>query len=459
MRISDSSMGIVMCAVLVTACGSGDASPDNDAAGAGGIAVGAAGHSGDAVSGGGGEMLAGVGGDGGSAHGTGGALSGGGAGGAAGNGGGKGTGGGAGMAATDGGASSGPCANLPAVGTWEDITPTMSRGLDGTVYNSQGLMLDPFDSRTVWLGTAHPDQKMADARSGVFKSTDCGSTWAHVNTGQNGAALDGSALWSMAIDPVERGVMYTVAAVGALGLFKSTNGGVDWQQLFPAGSEFATHVFANFVGAVMIDATNHRHLVVTSHGACSAPYGSNGSGCQAETLDAGATWTIVPNPAGLGFVENAGAYLIGDDNWIYATPFGSTYRTTDHGKSWKVVGPAIEAGESAHHPLVPAPDGTYYLPSDSGVVQSNDQGASWTLIPNTPGGYGFAMGGGHLYTCPEFNLSFKAAALPHPTTWTSLANPVSRAPNRGSAFLDYDDAHHILYTSNFQGGLFRMVTP
>src|SRR5262249_54428473 len=156
---------------------------------------------------------------------------------------------------------------------------------------------------------------------------------------------------------------------------------------FTPDTEFALHAQYDFVGAIMIDPTDHKHLVATSHGGCSAPYGSNGSACQAETLDAGATWKIVPNPDALGFIELAGAYLLGDENWIFATPAGKTYRTTDHGKSWKTVGPAIEAGESAHHPIRATQDGIYYLPSDAGVVQSKDQGASWTLVPNTPGGY------------------------------------------------------------------------
>lgn len=372
-----------------------------------------------------------------------------------------GTGGGTGSGGElgSGGRATGPCDNLPAAGTWEDITPTTARGIDGTVYNTQAFMLDPFDSRTVWLGTARPNQAMPDQRSGLYRSTDCGATWTHVNTGQGGASLDGSALWSMAIDPVDKGVMYSVAAYGAGGLFKSTDGGVSWTQLFTQGTEIAQHFQYNSIGAVIMDPTDHAHLVITSHGSCSAPYGSNGSACQAETLDSGATWTIVPNPDGLGFQENAGAYLIGRDNWIYASPWAKTYRTTDHGKSWSAVGPGAEAGESAHHPLVAASDGNYYLPSDSGVLRSRDNGASWSLLPNTPGGYGFATGGGHLYTCPEFNLAYRTAALSDVTKWTSLPNPPSRATGRGSAFMDYDENHHLLFSSNFEGGLFRMVTP
>jgi hypothetical protein len=455
------AIGVLLCAAAF-GCGSDDvASTGQEDPGAGTSGSGGkqAGGSGGQATGAGGRMASAGDASSGGGAGNGGSVATGGASGSRGTSGGSaGTSEGAGgFAGKDGGPAAGPCDNLPAKGTWEDITPTAQRGLDGTVYNSQALMLDPFDSRTVWLGTA-PGQSKADARSGLYKSTNCGSSWTHVNTGKNGSALDASALWSMAIDPVDQGVMYGVAAGGALGLYKSTNGGVDWEQLFTPGSEFATHAQYNFVGAIIIDPTDHKHLVATSHGACSAPYGSNGSACQAETLDAGATWTIVPNPDGLGFIELAGAYLLGHDNWIYATPFGKTYRTTDHGKSWKVVGPAIEAGESAHHPILPTQEGTYYLPSDSGVVQSKDQGATWTLIPNTAGGYGFVMGDGHLYTCPLFSASYRAGALPNLTSWSTLPNPPIRAAGWGSAFMDYDDVHHILYTSNYQGGLFRMVT-
>ncbi|HEV8244339.1 MAG TPA: hypothetical protein VGP93_01090, partial [Polyangiaceae bacterium] len=109
-------------------------------------------------------------------------------------------------------------------------------------------------------------------------------------------------------------------------------------------------------------------------------------------------------------------------------------------------------------PLVAAPDGTFYLPSDAGVVKSQDNGASFTLIPGTAGGYGFAIGDGKLYICPEFNLNYQTASLDDLTSWTKLPDPPSRAENRGSAFMDYDESHHLLFSSNFQGGLFRMLT-
>ena len=81
------------------------------------------------------------------------------------------------------------------------------------------------------------------------------------------------------------------------------------------------------------------------------------------------------------------------------------------------------------------------------------------LNANSPMSFALAIGDGQLYVCPEFNASFRTASLADPTSWTALPSPTMRAPNWGSAFLDYDEAHHILYSSSFQGGLFRMVTP
>jgi hypothetical protein len=352
-----------------------------------------------------------------------------------------------------------PCSDLPTAGSWEDITPTRQRGINGTIYNAQAFALDPFDSQTVWLGTALPNQTMDDQASGVYKSTDCGASWTKVDTGTSAADVDRSSLWSMAIDPVAQGTMYVVGAYGALGLFKSIDAGVNWTQLMTQGSDYASHVQGAFVGAVIMDPTNNLHLAVTAHGPCSDPYGSGGSSCQAESFDGGMNWNIVPNPDGLGFDENAGSMLFGMDNWLYTDPFASTYRTIDHGATWTKVGPGAQGAEQSHRPYVPASDGNYYLPSDHGIMVSKDQGASWDTIPNTPAGYGFAIGGGNMYICPEFSLAYHTAALSDLSTWTDLPNPPSRSDGRGSAFMEYDEEHHLLYSSNFEGGLFRMVTP
>jgi hypothetical protein len=81
----------------------------------------------------------------------------------------------AGMTPTpDGGAPA--CSNLAAAGTWENITPA-AVGLPGPTdcpYGTNAFAVDPNDPATVYLGTCN---------QGIWKRTDRGATWAHVNTG------------------------------------------------------------------------------------------------------------------------------------------------------------------------------------------------------------------------------------------------------------------------------------
>src|SRR6186713_1432177 len=111
-----------------------------------------------------------------------------------------------GNAGTAGQPPVGKCDNLPDAGSWENVTPhgTSTRpAVNGTV--AAAILVDPFDPRTVWLGTGGENDE-------IWRSDDCGATWTRVNTGA-GSVGDGmtfggvgdGAQWSMQIDPVERG--------------------------------------------------------------------------------------------------------------------------------------------------------------------------------------------------------------------------------------------------------------
>jgi hypothetical protein len=133
----------------------------------------------------------------------------------------------AGSAGT-GGSTGGPCGSIPARGTWDaaSISPVAApAGEPGYQFKgkSVSVVVDPFDTAKVWLGTGE---------YGLYQSTDGGANWKHVSTGTNGGQIDKSTLWSMAVDPVNKGTIYTVAAYGAGSVWKSTNGGVDWADLF-----------------------------------------------------------------------------------------------------------------------------------------------------------------------------------------------------------------------------------
>jgi hypothetical protein len=342
----------------------------------------------------------------------------------------------------------GNCSNLPAAGQWDSIAPVTAKMGDTSGQNfSEAVIVDPFDPATVWLGTGF---------AGVFKSTDCGATWKHVNTGRNGAQLDNGSHVSMAIDPVAQGTMYAVSLFGAWGLWKSTNGGVDWDQLFPSGGQVDT-VTSNFFDSISMDPTDHTHLVVGMHGNCTGAYAPT---CEAETKDAGMTWRLLKTP-NANWEEGAGPWILSANSWLYAGE--DLWLTVDSGNTWKKITPtgtwSFSGGEVETHSIPRGPDGTYFLTSSQGITRSSD-GQTWTLIPNfAKSTVGFATGGGELFASDQWSTGYYTASGTSSSAWTTLAPPPSLPSGTGAPFIDYDSSHHVLYSSNFDGGLWRVVRP
>jgi hypothetical protein len=357
----------------------------------------------------------------------------------------------------------GACDGLPKTGQWENITP---KG----VPNSGSLALDPFEAGTLWLGGT-PDGAYG---LGVFKSTDCGATWSHVNTGTNGAEIDRAHIWSLAVDYVNRGTIYVIGQYGPQGIWKSINGGVDWVQLLPPGGAVANVVPAGpsnpslaAIGSISMDPVDHLHLLAGTHSTCGAPYSPL---CQIESRDGGTTWSIVNVniPKAAGWLEQAGPYAIDATTTVYATLFEGLWVSTDKGASWQNATPpevtGATGGEYTHRPLTRSASGIYYLPgfgNKNGLLKSSD-GKAWSYIPNSPsGGYelGLAVGGGNIYLGDFNSNDYQVAAEANPSSWSVFPAPPVANGKQGPMALEYDEAHHILYSSNRAGGLWRMVTP
>jgi photosystem II stability/assembly factor-like uncharacterized protein len=329
--------------------------------------------------------------------------------------------------------------------------------------------MDPFNVGTLWLG-ASPRGNLGAGTGGVHKSTDCGATWAHVSTGTNGTEVDKASIWSLAVDFVVPGVIYVIGQYGPQGLYKSTNAGVDWTQTMPPGGDVATTIPAGpsnppmaAIGSVSMDPNDHLHLVVGAHGNCT---GANAPACGAESTDGGSTWTFFTTPFLKGWAEQTGPYVIDATTWIYAALFDGIWLTTDRGATWTSIAPSgvggATGGEYTHRPILRGSDGTYYLPSynKGGLMKSTD-GRAWSFIAGSPNGsyeLGLAIGGGHVFIGDRNGLTYDMAPDVNPTTWTSLTKSPATA-NEGAVFMEYDEAHHVLYSSNFEGGLWRMVTP
>jgi hypothetical protein len=85
---------------------------------------------------------------------------------------------------------------------------------------------------------------------------------------------------SMAIDPVDEGIIYVTPIYGPGGVWKSMNGGVDWVDLIPSTSPNGQIVQYNTFDSVSMDPDDHRHLVVGTHYGCNPPYAAICSLCE-----------------------------------------------------------------------------------------------------------------------------------------------------------------------------------
>jgi len=176
----------------------------------------------------------------------------------------------------------GKCDGLGPIETWEQVTPpyvTAHPSFTGVLVP----LVNPQNPAIVYV-TSDSD--------GVFKSTDCGATWIKTNTGRNAKSLDSGRIWAATIDPVAPDTLYALTGYGDGGLWKTTNGGVDWDQMLPQGSEVAT-VAGNFTERVAMDPTNHLHLLVNFHQNCG---GNHTPVCFGESKDGGATWKVLDFP-------------------------------------------------------------------------------------------------------------------------------------------------------------------
>ena len=349
----------------------------------------------------------------------------------------------------------GKCDDLPAAGMWQDVTPpghSTKEAVNGTV--GAAIIVDPFDARTVWLGTGGENDE-------IWRSDDCGASWTQVNTGpgsvgdgmSKGGVGDG-AQWSMQADPEEPGVLYAVSGYGAQSLWKTTDGGHSWTDIL-AGSEYETLADYRFVNNVSLDPTDHLHLVVSTHGGCKDPYAPS---CIAETKDGGASWKLLKAPE--AWFEGGGLVLVKGGLWIWC---GSSMMVTSNGgESWQsdvLTGGGSCEAEYTIRSFVPAANGKYYLGSRNGVLVSADA-KQWQRAPSTSGlMVMIAQGSKQVFAANQWSPNVWSAPLDDDATWTELVAPaqIAQGSDGGIPFLAYDDAHGVLYASMFSGGVARMV--
>ena len=103
---------------------------------------------------------------------------------------------------------------------------------DGGSFNLCCIVIDPKDSKVLWLGTGeNKSQRSAHFGDGIYKSMDAGQTWKRMGLAQS------EHIGQILIDPRNSNVVYVAAqgplfsAGGERGLYKTTDGGGKWDRV------------------------------------------------------------------------------------------------------------------------------------------------------------------------------------------------------------------------------------
>jgi hypothetical protein len=346
------------------------------------------------------------------------------------------------------------CSGLHAAGQWEAITPPdVVLACPPNSFNCSGVgteafVLDPQTAGTIYLGTN---------KQGLWKSTNCGTTWSQLNTGTNSTTMSGGVQSMFEIDPVDPRVMYTKGTDDAG--FKSTNGGVDWAKFWPPqDAALSMIVQYNQIANVSIDPLDHQHLLLTFRYPCTGTFADV---CYAESKDAAATWTMRKGQVGWKSDSETQMWIVDATSWLYSAPPNGLWRSGDKGASWQQLADASLQGAKGR--LLRADDGAFYLGSRSGVLRSRD-GLVWALT-SSPGLImaGVVSDGTLLYAttagvCFDWGTNldvYWTSPVSDGKTWSKMAAPPT---TQGGMDTGYDRQHHVFYSSNCRQGFWRVVT-
>jgi photosystem II stability/assembly factor-like uncharacterized protein len=306
-------------------------------------------------------------------------------------------------------------------------------------------VIDPNVAGTVYLGT----DAFSDGNSkGVLRSTDCGASWVHISTGENSDAINGGRQWTFAIDHVDSQVLYTNSGYFELGLFKSSNGGVDWTDVTPQGDGAP-----GFAGNLQMDPEDPEHLLLTWHALCSGPDGGldPGVGCFAETEDGGATWH--EHYGDMTWPGEVRVLLLHGSTWVV---LGSELLyTTDGGDTYSPVPRVGGLGGHSSGTLSRASNGDFFIGTQVGIFHSpaESDGAQWSFLDNSGAWVGEIAETPTTYFATQQQGSIMIA----PTGAVAQPWPVHEGSPIGCERIKYDAEHDVVYASCGANGFWRVV--
>ncbi len=246
------------------------------------------------------------------------------------------------------------------------------------------------DSRdNLFVGTFHQDLERGPT-GGIFRSTDNGETWFHIQQGLPDAhindlqvnsndeifavtpnlilkSIDDGETWQVILDDSTKQLdEFRLLAINSQdhlfvgtfgsGILRSTDGGANWT-VINTGQEYRT------VYDFAIDADGVIFIGVKNNGAY-------------RSRDNGATWEKINNGLPSSSIVEIEVNSKGD---LFAATYGSFYTSRDGGDSWTEVNNS-KFIKNTTNILISKQDDIFIGTSGNGVIYSNDNGASWLPI-------------------------------------------------------------------------------
>jgi hypothetical protein len=335
-------------------------------------------------------------------------------------------------------------------GTWVDVTPAGVNPADlgdGGGFGPGSIVVDP----------VRPSDLYVAPIDGVWKSTDYGSSWTHINTTLGYAPIG----LPMAIaGTMPEATLWIDSGDGKGSVYKSTDGGKSFT--LTGGGQIAG------LYSIVVDPYDATHLLSGLHEADGL----------VESTDGGATWHTVGGTGwpsgGISFYPyfiDTGTAATTRGSWFaYAQDGATPVLTSDGGATWHpatgLTGLQHPHGAAALYQAgMSLFVGGLYGPGQ-GVYRSTDLGASWARVDS--GQFPEAVVWGttkHVYAmwgwaCSGCNLgtNFEIASATG-DTWTPTSVPAGLIIGPNSIAVTSDGTHSIFVGAMWSAGIWRYVEP
>lgn len=281
------------------------------------------------------------------------------------------------------------------------LVGTASQGIlrsvdDGATWHRLGLKdAIEFDGvvRCLVVHPADPSRVFAGADAGLCLSTDGGAHFSLIDSPMNGMAV-----WSIAVDPLDPAYIYAgTGAPSRAVMFRSIDGAKSWERLSPEIPEFCHGVNRPRILTICVDPLD----------GTKAWFGVEEGGAW-RSLDRGLTWKRIDEDSAIRNSDiHAIAILPPDQNKqpavVFVLTVNSVFTSTDDGKTWTGV-PSKSRFDGMYYTrtVQPLPGGDSLMlaigdgtpGTRSKIYRSVDRGTTWTpaLLHAAPNSTVWAFG-------------------------------------------------------------------